>query len=164
MRETLPRLSASLELTSSSLRVRSGGVMTKLARDSMPPDTHGLLNDTPELAAGFAVCAFFFSVDTFVPPHSHLMLSLHRARDAERCQLPARTLRLSQLGRQRAAAEEGRDRQEPPSVDPRRRTRAGHADHVSGAHRLRLGREQAAIALRRRMRTSPRTCAVSSVP
>ncbi|BGP11327.1 hypothetical protein NBRC10512v2_007267 [Rhodotorula toruloides] len=32
-----------------------GGVMTKLARDSMPPDTHGLLNDTPELAAGFAV-------------------------------------------------------------------------------------------------------------
>ncbi|BGP27598.1 short-chain dehydrogenase/reductase SDR family protein [Rhodotorula toruloides] len=32
-----------------------GGVMTKLARDSMPPDTHGLLTDTPELAAGFAV-------------------------------------------------------------------------------------------------------------
>lgn len=32
--------------------------MTKLARDSMPPDTHGLLNDTPELAAGFAVCAY----------------------------------------------------------------------------------------------------------
>ncbi|BGP31109.1 hypothetical protein JCM10296v2_002873 [Rhodotorula toruloides] len=32
-----------------------GGVMTKLARDSMPPDTHGLLNDTPKLAAGFAV-------------------------------------------------------------------------------------------------------------
>ncbi|BGP35314.1 hypothetical protein JCM10296v2_007150 [Rhodotorula toruloides] len=32
-----------------------GGVMTKLARDSMPPDTHGLLNDTPELAASFAV-------------------------------------------------------------------------------------------------------------
>ncbi|EGU11502.1 putative Oxidoreductase, short chain dehydrogenase/reductase family [Rhodotorula toruloides ATCC 204091] len=32
-----------------------GGVMTKLARDSMPPDTHGLLNDSPDLAAGFAV-------------------------------------------------------------------------------------------------------------
>ncbi|GAA5989879.1 hypothetical protein JCM10908_002360 [Rhodotorula pacifica] len=32
-----------------------GGIMTKLARDSMPPDTHDLLNDKPELAAGFAV-------------------------------------------------------------------------------------------------------------
>ena len=36
---------------------RSGAVMTKLARDSMPPDTHGLLTDKPELAGGFAVCA-----------------------------------------------------------------------------------------------------------
>ncbi|GAA5917820.1 hypothetical protein JCM8208_000400 [Rhodotorula glutinis] len=32
-----------------------GAVMTKLARDSMPPDTHGLLTDKPELAGGFAV-------------------------------------------------------------------------------------------------------------
>ncbi|POY73052.1 hypothetical protein BMF94_3890 [Rhodotorula taiwanensis] len=32
-----------------------GGVMTKLARDSMPLDTHSFLTDTPELAAGFAV-------------------------------------------------------------------------------------------------------------
>lgn len=32
-----------------------GGVMTKLARDSMPPDTHDSLTDKPELAAGFAV-------------------------------------------------------------------------------------------------------------
>lgn len=31
--------------------------MTKLARDSMPPDTHGLLTDKPELAGRFAVCA-----------------------------------------------------------------------------------------------------------
>jgi hypothetical protein len=31
-------------------------VMTKLARDSMPPDTHDSLTDKPELAAGFAVC------------------------------------------------------------------------------------------------------------
>ena len=30
--------------------------MTKLARDSMPPDTHDSLTDKPELAAGFAVC------------------------------------------------------------------------------------------------------------
>lgn len=34
----------------------SGGVMTKLARDAMPPDTHDSLTDKPELAAGFAVC------------------------------------------------------------------------------------------------------------
>ncbi|BGP51570.1 hypothetical protein JCM10450v2_007517 [Rhodotorula kratochvilovae] len=32
-----------------------GGVMTKLARESMPPDTHGLLTDKAELAAGFSV-------------------------------------------------------------------------------------------------------------
>ncbi|TNY20197.1 putative oxidoreductase [Rhodotorula diobovata] len=32
-----------------------GGVMTKLARESMPPDTHGLLTDKAELAGGFSV-------------------------------------------------------------------------------------------------------------
>jgi len=34
----------------------SGGVMTKLAKDSMPADTHSFLTDTPELAAGFSLC------------------------------------------------------------------------------------------------------------
>jgi hypothetical protein len=29
--------------------------MTKLARDSMPPETHSLLTDTPELAAGYTL-------------------------------------------------------------------------------------------------------------
>ncbi|GAA6002738.1 SDR family oxidoreductase [Rhodotorula paludigena] len=32
-----------------------GGIMTKLAKDSMPPDTHSMLVDTPELAGGFAL-------------------------------------------------------------------------------------------------------------
>jgi len=30
--------------------------MTKLAKDSMPADTHSFLTDTPELAAGFSLC------------------------------------------------------------------------------------------------------------
>jgi NAD(P)-dependent dehydrogenase (short-subunit alcohol dehydrogenase family) len=33
----------------------SGGILTKLALDSMPLDTHHLLGDTPELAAGFSL-------------------------------------------------------------------------------------------------------------
>ncbi|GAA5903148.1 SDR family oxidoreductase [Sporobolomyces salmoneus] len=35
--------------------IHPGGVMTKLAKDSMPPDTHGMLSDTPELAANFSL-------------------------------------------------------------------------------------------------------------
>jgi len=36
--------------------------MTKLARDSMPSDTHSFLTDTPELAAGFSLCTFSASL------------------------------------------------------------------------------------------------------
>ncbi|GAA5951139.1 hypothetical protein JCM21900_005735 [Sporobolomyces salmonicolor] len=35
--------------------IHPGGVMTKLARDSMPPETHSILCDTPELSAGFSL-------------------------------------------------------------------------------------------------------------
>ncbi|GAA5824777.1 hypothetical protein JCM5353_004439 [Sporobolomyces roseus] len=35
--------------------IHPGGVMTKLAKDSMPADTHSFLTDTPELAAGFSL-------------------------------------------------------------------------------------------------------------
>ncbi|GAA5881628.1 hypothetical protein JCM16303_005518 [Sporobolomyces ruberrimus] len=35
--------------------IHPGGVMTKLARDSMPSDTHSMLTDTPELAAHFSL-------------------------------------------------------------------------------------------------------------
>ncbi|GAA5955645.1 hypothetical protein JCM3765_001811 [Sporobolomyces pararoseus] len=35
--------------------IHPGGVMTKLAKDSMPPDTHSFLTDTPELSAHFSL-------------------------------------------------------------------------------------------------------------
>ncbi|BGP19961.1 hypothetical protein JCM10213_006737 [Rhodosporidiobolus nylandii] len=35
--------------------IHPGGVMTKLARDAMPANTHHMLQDTPELAAGFSL-------------------------------------------------------------------------------------------------------------
>lgn len=76
--------------------------MTKLARDSMPPDTHNLLMDKPELAAGFAVCASGavtraqrHLVKQTLTPGSPMC---RRARHFGRRRVPARSLRLGELG------------------------------------------------------------------